>query len=384
MALKLLILLSILLIISNIIYHYKYKLLKKNIISIQQLKRLMNEIHLEISDLDNKYEVCEIILTKAIDFIKFSTSGSLLLINEDGLFEYAAIKGYPEELKNLKFRKEELYLYKTNNFKEPAILTEIDKLDKDLLNEMKYDKLKDLGGFNIKSTVSFPIHVNGEVIAIMNLDSESFTFEKNRQTKILYEQIKYDLNSIFENYSVREKLTQLANIDELTGLINKRYFKKIIEIEIEILKKLPNNAMCSEELYLIFMDIDNFKIINDEKGHFFGDMALRYFANLLKEYFSEHVVSRIYGDEFAILCRGENICKIEEKVKSLKYMLEDVMLKTNVKSFSYGIIKIDEKSLDKSYETLMHDADELMYKDKKDKKLIRININEHSVESQVP
>ncbi|MCM1989896.1 sensor domain-containing diguanylate cyclase [Oceanirhabdus seepicola] len=342
----------------------------------------MKEIHLEISDLDNKHEVCEIILTKAIDFIKFSTRGSLLLINEDGLFEYVAIKGYPEELKNLRFQKEELYLYKINNFKEPAILTGIDKLDKGLLNEMKYDQLKDLGGFNIKSTISFPIHVNGEVIAIMNLDSERVTFEKNRQTKLLYEQIKYDLNSIFENYNVREKLTQLANIDELTGLLNKRLFKKILESEIEILRKSLKNVKDSEELYLIFMDIDNFKNINDEKGHYFGDMALRYFANLLKEYFSENVVSRIYGDEFAILCRGENICKIGEKIDSLKYMLQDCMIKTNVKSFSYGIIKIDENNLDKSYETLMHDVDELMYKDKKDKKLIMININEYSNESQ--
>ncbi|WBW98299.1 sensor domain-containing diguanylate cyclase [Oceanirhabdus sp. W0125-5] len=337
----------------------------------------MKEIHLEISNLDNKYEVCEIILTKAINFIKFSTRGSLLLINEDGLFEYAAIKGYPEELKNLKFKKEELYLYKINNFKEPAILTDIDKLDKSLLTEMKYDKLKDLDGLNIKSTVSFPIHVNGEVIAIMNLDSESVTFEKNRQTKILYEQIKYDLNSIFENYDVREKLTQLANIDELTGLINKRQFKKIIDKEIEVLRKSSNKGKNDKKLYLIFLDIDNFKNINDEKGHYFGDMALKHFANLLKEYFSQDVVSRIYGDEFAILCTEGNICKIQAKIKSLKSILEDNIINTNVESFSYGIMAIDEKNLDKSYEILMQDVDELMYKDKNHKKLLMFNIDDY-------
>jgi len=39
--------------------------------NIEQLKRLMKEIELKISDLDNKYEVCEIILSKAINFIEF-------------------------------------------------------------------------------------------------------------------------------------------------------------------------------------------------------------------------------------------------------------------------------------------------------------------------
>ena len=60
--------------------------------NIEQLKRLMKEIDLEISVLDNKYEVCEIILSKAINFIEFSTRVSLLFVNEDGLFEYALLK----------------------------------------------------------------------------------------------------------------------------------------------------------------------------------------------------------------------------------------------------------------------------------------------------
>lgn len=356
-------------------------MVKKNLIlhnsmkNMQEIKQLMKEIYFKIDGCDDREMISNIILEETIAFIKFSGKGSLLMINEEGEFEYAALKGYPEELKKLKFKKEELYLYKINNFKEPAIINKLNALDKDLLCEMKFDVLNDLGGLDIKSTVSFPIHVNGEVIAIMNLDSEDVDISDKKEDRILYNQIKYDLNSIFENYNVREKLTKLANVDELTGLMNKRQFKNILTEEIQNVQESLDRKENVEELIVVFLDLDNFKSINDEKGHYFGDMALQYFSNLLKKYFADDIVSRIYGDEFAVLCKNKSAEEVREEVDNLLNVVKDKKIKTPIESFSYGIREVNHTNCHKKYCEIMSEVDQLMYEHKKSKKKRLIKFN---------
>jgi diguanylate cyclase (GGDEF)-like protein/PAS domain S-box-containing protein len=103
--------------------------------------------------------------------------------------------------------------------------------------------------------------------------------------------------------AAQEALTELANFDALTGLVNRRAF----EAELEREWTLTNRD--GIDSFLIVADLDGFKQLNDDHGHAAGDEALRQFAHALRLTVREtDVVGRLGGDEFAILlvrCGGE-------------------------------------------------------------------------------
>ena len=98
---------------------------------------------------------------------------------------------------------------------------------------------------------------------------------------------------IEEKKMLREKLTQMAFHDELTGLPNRRIFQ---EIARQTLKEAKRNK---EKCALLFMDIDKFKWVNDSFGHSIGDEFLKRFSDKIKSLFRESdVFARQSGDEF--------------------------------------------------------------------------------------
>jgi diguanylate cyclase (GGDEF)-like protein/PAS domain S-box-containing protein len=96
--------------------------------------------------------------------------------------------------------------------------------------------------------------------------------------------------------SLEEKLTRLATRDELTGLYNRRYFKEVVEREIERAERYGH------PLALLSLDIDHFKHINDAHGHEGGDRALAEFARSCGASLrGADILARIGGEEFAAL-----------------------------------------------------------------------------------
>lgn len=100
------------------------------------------------------------------------------------------------------------------------------------------------------------------------------------------------LNDITSNLIYQEKIKELAYFDKLTGLHNRTSMQ---EYMTTTLKKNPkaNSAF-------IFLDIDNFKYINDSFGHYFGDNILCEMSNRIKLISENYMVSRFNGDEIAI------------------------------------------------------------------------------------
>jgi diguanylate cyclase (GGDEF)-like protein len=105
------------------------------------------------------------------------------------------------------------------------------------------------------------------------------------------------LNSTVRSLNERdEKLWQLANYDSLTGLINRHQFSEILVAEID---KTTREKYKSA---LLFVDLDQFKYINDTLGHMAGDRLLKKAAEHLKRGIrNDDVISRFGGDEFTIL-----------------------------------------------------------------------------------
>jgi len=99
----------------------------------------------------------------------------------------------------------------------------------------------------------------------------------------------------------QEKIRQLAHIDTLTGLSNRSHFRQRLN---EALARTRRNEKL---LALLFLDLDNFKRINDSLGHDVGDELLKSVADRLKQQIREtDSVSRLGGDEFTVILENIN------------------------------------------------------------------------------
>jgi diguanylate cyclase (GGDEF)-like protein len=112
----------------------------------------------------------------------------------------------------------------------------------------------------------------------------------------------------------QKQIEYLAYHDPLTGLINRTYLKE----ELKVLLNLANRN--NKKFALVFIDIDNFKYVNDTFGHDVGDMLLVEVSNRLKNLLrGSDIISRIGGDEFVLILNNitdtQCINKIMDKIK---------------------------------------------------------------------
>ncbi len=141
--------------------------------------------------------------------------------------------------------------------------------------------------------------------------------------------------------------------DTLTGAYNR-----------EMLNRILNDINDEPNYYILMLDIDRFKNINDTYGHLEGDKALRHFAKLLKETLRPYDASiiRYGGDEFLVIIKLFNQSLLEEIISDIHLEVEKSKDDLGFKyTTSIGYSKIDNN---KSNEENIAVADELLYKNK--------------------
>jgi diguanylate cyclase (GGDEF)-like protein len=152
-----------------------------------------------------------------------------------------------------------------------------------------------------------------------------------------------------------ERAEDLARRDELTGAANGRSFYERAELEI------ARAARTGEPLTLAYVDVDNFKRINDRHGHAGGDRLLRAVARAMREGCRRtDTVARLGGDEFALLLPDtgpDAAAVVVEKVRTA--LLVSTRAQGRPATFSIGAITFVEPPA--AVEELVSRADELMY-----------------------
>ena len=159
-----------------------------------------------------------------------------------------------------------------------------------------------------------------------------------------------------------EKLYNLAHYDSLTKVYNRFFFIK--KLKETVLMAQENNDIFS----LLFIDLDDFKMINDTYGHAAGDKVLKSVANNINSIIGKKdVFSRLGGDEFALIVDNVNDKKTLNELadKILKEIAKDIEFEGDVFNISASI-GISRFAIDADTEsTLLHSADTAMYKAKK-------------------
>jgi diguanylate cyclase (GGDEF)-like protein len=161
---------------------------------------------------------------------------------------------------------------------------------------------------------------------------------------------------------VREKLQieeMLAYTDPLTGLSNRRFFHEQLEREFERLRRYP------APITIAYFDLDNFKYVNDTKGHNVGDELLVDVTQTLTRHIrASDFAARIGGDEFAILFplmdKEPALAVLEKFSDELQAIMKEKMLPVTI---SIGAITLNEIT-ENSRDILKH-VDDLMYDVKK-------------------
>lgn len=154
---------------------------------------------------------------------------------------------------------------------------------------------------------------------------------------------------------------QLATTDELTGLYNRRGFMLLAEQELKLCARLGLPAS------LMFLDLNDFKSINDTHGHAEGDTALIIFANQLHEVCrASDVVARLGGDEFVILLIKSPRSHAKDISTRLQYNIERYNRESGKPyqlSFSCGVIGFDPHQ-HSSVHRMLEQGDAIMYENK--------------------
>jgi diguanylate cyclase (GGDEF)-like protein len=159
-----------------------------------------------------------------------------------------------------------------------------------------------------------------------------------------------------------EKLSELAKFDSLTGLANRRVYQKFLKMELE--RSIRHDL----NMAVLFMDLDNFKDINDTKGHDVGDLLLIDVAERVKDCVRpEDLIARLGGDEFAIIlveitC-AEDAAIVAEKILHNLTKPHNLAGHEIITSFSIGIAVFP--SCTGSVDDLGKAADIAMYHAKK-------------------
>ncbi|MBN2795328.1 MAG: diguanylate cyclase [Clostridia bacterium] len=166
---------------------------------------------------------------------------------------------------------------------------------------------------------------------------------------------------IYNYKSHNDILYKISVTDSLTGLYNRHYFFDFAEMEYN--RALRNN----EEFSIIFVDLNNFKRINDSLGHQVGDQVLMEVASLIEsDIRSYDIAARYGGDEFIIILpntKSEDAKIMLERLKSSIFKYAEKYEKYHF-SAGFGLATNENKTLDE----IVTMADQRMYKDKLEQK----------------
>jgi diguanylate cyclase (GGDEF)-like protein len=211
----------------------------------------------------------------------------------------------------------------------------------------------------IVSSITLPLIFSKSILGVVGMGShkpENYSIETSRLFSTLVNQLASSLN----NCLLYEGMKQYAMKDSLTSLHNFRFFKQMMEYEFSKAERFETPLSC------IMMDIDNFKKLNDTRGHQAGDDVLSEIASVLTASVRKvDTLARYGGEEFVLICPHTDNTeatalaeRIRREIANHYFTSEHdplrVTLSIGVATFSSGSCMSDKNQLIKEADRLLY------------------------------
>ncbi len=220
--------------------------------------------------------------------------------------------------------------------------------------------------FVIRSLALVPLYLNGELIGSLNCADASPDRYRPGLNTVFLERLAVKVSICLANVTAHERLRVLAHHDSLTGLYNRRALEEGLKRELGRVRRYAGL------LSLVFLDLDDFKLVNDNFGHDAGDRVLVQLAKVLQAMTREaDLVARLAGDEFVLVLPEtlpDNARRLMQRIQ--RRLCNEPVVEAEeqiVIGLSYGVAS----TLDGDFEDpapLLKLADERLYQFKRDRK----------------
>lgn len=212
----------------------------------------------------------------------------------------------------------------------------------------------------VQSVAIAPLSLDGELVGCINqADVNPDRFQPDMDTTLLA-QLAIKVSLCLSNVTAHERLARLAHHDPLTGLLNRR------AMENRLREEFHRAHRYNQSMTVVFIDMDEFKQINDSLGHDAGDAVLEFFAQQLEKMARriDHC-ARFAGDEFVAILPCTELAQAEafmERVSKF-FRFTPVPGIDRLVRFSYGLASTADAKLT-SPEALLKRADEELFERK--------------------
>ncbi|MFA6903294.1 MAG: diguanylate cyclase [Gallionellaceae bacterium] len=182
-----------------------------------------------------------------------------------------------------------------------------------------------------------------------------FVVRKTWKAELVLKRGKIELEKLVQERT--HELHQLANTDELTGIFNRRKFSEVLQIEFARGKRYGN------QLSVIILDVDHFKVINDTYGHHMGDIVLQKLAQIISASLRDNdIFARWGGEEFIILAPCGESRQPDVLAERLRSAVENFVFGDAGKvSCSFGVTAF---RFDDDQDSMINRADHNLYQAK--------------------
>ena len=292
------------------------------------------------------------ILNYLFNLFDAASTGSVLVLGEDGYLRFAASRGFTEEfISKFHLKLEDSFLYQATGgaIKDAQLITG---------ENMRHIRtVFEPGAWKYQCVISAPLFVGDRLFGLLNLDSPvsgTYSLQDVEIVERFRTQIEIGLLAR-ERYRVGIKRYQ---VDALTGVLTRRYFDDLFKLSLD--RALRHK----ESFVLALFDVDDLKLANDNLGHLAGDQLLLQVANALRQSCrNSDIIGRFGGDEFIAVYPLTDAKAIEKSIASNRTKLRSkTVLVGNAEyraSFSYGLAVFPQDGTDR--DALIAAADRRLY-----------------------
>jgi diguanylate cyclase (GGDEF)-like protein len=244
------------------------------------------------------------------------------------------------------------------------------EIDSALRHSFEHMNNSSMSAFTLKTKIGY------SVIHLLHHDRKSEQFLIINLEKKIAKENAYILSGILSIYSNFIKLLNESQTDELTGLANRKTFDSAISSvfnaypqeyeKIEDERRAPNEIIVKEQhkYWLVIIDIDDFKRVNDEFGHLYGDEILIHLAQIIRSNFrNEDLQFRFGGEEFVILLSASNQMECMQILERFRRNVEEYQFPNlDTVTVSIGVVEFKKETF---HITSIDYADQALYQSKR-------------------